>query len=265
MGRPPAPYLAILSLAIALASLLLWPDIAGLWFFAALLAAGAGIESRVIGGRAFVAALYGWLSILLIPAMPPIGAALPWLLIGLAWGLVAARLLNLTAIAAPPPSGAGFAVGLVIFLLAGLSAALVLTEKIGSPFGHWLVLLFVVRALTPQGRTIRAALRFGAGAAVGCALALFMTPFDLPDGIPLLLAVCLLLLGLRYLPHPLPLAPAAITAAVLLGTAPGQDAALFRLEAALIAVALTLATGIAIGLVWRLLPFPASPSPDPPG
>jgi hypothetical protein len=96
-------------------------------------------------------------------------------------------------------------------------------------------------------------------------LALVMTGFDPPDGVPLLLALCLLLIGLRYLPHPIPLAPAAITAAVLLGTAPGQDAALFRLEAALIVVALTFATGIAIGLAWRLLPVPSASSPKPHG
>lgn len=265
MGRPPASCIAVLSLAIALASLLLWPDIAGLWIVATLLGLGAGIESGTIGGRAFVAALYGWLSILLVPAMPPIGTALPWLLIGLTWGLVAARLLGLTAIAAPPPSGRRFAAGLVVFLLAGLFATLVLAERFGSPFGHWVVLLFVVRALTPQGHTLSAALRFGAGAAIGCALALVMTAFDLPDGVPLPLALCLLLIGLRYLPHPMPLAPAAITAAVLLGTAPGQDAALFRLEAALIVVALTFATGIAIGLAWRLLPVPSASSPEPRG
>lgn len=253
LGQRPLSVAAGLTLVAATALLLASPTVPWLWAIGTVLVFAAGFETATLGGRAFVLALYGWLSVVLMPSMPPVETALPFLALGLFWGAGWASVLGLNGIAAPPPTKRAFGIGLVLFLLTGLSASTLAAVWQAAPLGYWMVLLFIFRAIAPQGKTVGSAVRYGIGAALGCAVAILVTPLQMPEEITAPLAFGMGVLGLRFLPNPGPWSAAAFTAAILVGTAPGQDTALFRLEAALFVVALTASLAVVMDALWRLV------------
>lgn len=241
------------TLILAVALLAGSPGIIGVWMIGAVLIALAGIEASTVGGRSFVLSLYGFLSVLLVPSMPEPMAALPFLSLGVAWGAGATWVLGLTGRVAAPPAKPAFGLGLALFLFAGLVVTTWVVEWQAAPLGYWMVLLFIFRAVAPQGRTLRSALRYGVGATLGCGAAVLLTPLDLPPDVAAPLAFALIVVGLRMLPNPGPWSAAAFTAAILMGLAPGPENALFRLEAALFVVVLTAVLGAVIDGLWRLV------------
>jgi hypothetical protein len=253
MGRALMPQLAALTLVVATALLLLSPGLVGVWLIGGALVVAAGIESCTTGGRAFVLALYGWLSILLIPSMPPTETALPLLALGLVWGLAAARLLGLTGFAAPPPAQKAFGVAMAVFLFAGLLVASFVMQWRDAPLGYWMILLFIFRAVAPQGETVRSALKYGLGAAAGCGVAVLLTPVHLGGMGTAMIAFALMIVGMRNLPHPAPWSATAFTAAILMFLSPNAQTVLFRLEAAAFVVALTTVLALLIEGLWRLV------------
>ena len=139
------------------------------------------------------------------------------------------------------------------FLWLGLALTGWLMARVDQPYAYWLVLRFIFRAIAQQGRTVAGAVKFGTGAVLGSIIALALSALSLPVAITVALSCVLAMLGLRYLPHPYPWSAMAFTSAVLLSLAPGQTNALFRLEAALTVVFLTVILVALIGGSWQLL------------
>ncbi|MEX0286396.1 MAG: hypothetical protein AB3N23_17455 [Paracoccaceae bacterium] len=268
-GRAPA---AIPGLAAGMFGALLsprhripWPLIAGavgvvilagdpskpmLYAVALALSAIAGAEAVRTGGRSGVLAIFMCTGLHLIPAMPNANDALLPALLALAagWGLI--QLTPLAGQAVQPPAPRAFGVGLAAFLIVGLAIAVFAVHHVHDGMAHLLALLFITRGLAPPGQVVRGALRFGVGAVGGSLGALMAIHLGLPVWVLLALSAVVLVLGLRMLPHPGPYAPAAFSAAILLATAPSVHAALFRVEAAVFAVLLSVALATLFSVIW---------------
>jgi hypothetical protein len=220
----------------------------------------AMLEAHRTGGRAFVLALYGWCAFSLAPTLPGSADGAPFIAAGLIWGAVAARWIGLEGVAVLPAASARTTVSLGLFLLVGVVIAGQLTDMVDRTYGYWVVLLFVMRALSPPEHSAVQALRYGVGAVVGSGCA-FVLAISVPPGpLLVLLALGVAVVGLRYLPHPGPWSAAAFTSAVVMILPIGMSGILLRVEAALLAVALTLALIAFIGLGWRLVGWTKGPS-----
>ena len=238
---------------IALGTTLIQPGSPLAFAGACLLILGAGIEAWKFGGRAFVLALYGWCALILSPTLPPPTDALPFIGIGLVWGALSARLIGMAERVINPPLDGRIAGSLALFLFVGVMASAQVSVWLNQTYGYWVVLLFVMRALSPPHQSMQQALRYGFGAVVGSGCAFMLSMSNPPGEISVMLAFGLVLVGLRMLPHPAPWSAAAFTSAVLLLVPVGASGIVLRLEATLIAVALTIALVTAIGMGWRLI------------
>lgn len=255
VGQRRVADLASLSLfaLIALGATLTQPGITLAFAGACLLIFAAGFEAWRFGGRAFVLALYGWCALILSPTLPAPSDALPFIAIGLVWGGLSARWIGVAGRVITPPLDGRIAASLGLFLLVGVLASAQVSVWLNQTYGYWVVLLFVMRALSPPHQSMQQALRYGLGAVVGSGCAFMLSLSNPPGEIAAVLAFGLVLVGLRLLPHPAPWSAAAFTSAVLLLVPVGASGIVLRLEATLIAVALTIALVTAIGMGWRLI------------
>jgi hypothetical protein len=228
---------------------------------AGLLILAAALEAGRTGGRAFVLALYGWCALMLSPTLPAAAEALPFVVIGLLWGALSARLIGVAGLVVVPPVPPKIAASLGLFLAVGVLVSAQLSHWLDPTYGYWVVLLFVLRALSPPHQSTRQALRYGLGAVAGSGCAFMLALTNPPGEVAAVLALALILVGLRLLPHPAPWSPAAFTSAVLLLVPVGTSGILVRLEATLIAVALTVVLVAAIGVGWRLIDRAGRSSP----
>lgn len=233
--------------------LTLLPGAPGLLAMLVALAVIAGAEATLTGGRSGVLALFMVVGLHLIPAMPAPGlAAAPALgALVLTWGL--AQLTPLAGAGVQPPAPRRFGIGLALFLATGLCIAAFVMTQVTESFAHWLALLFVMRGLAAPGDVIRSALRFGLGAILGSGIALLALVLALPQPLMLGLAALALLAGFRLAPDPGPWSPAAFSAAVLFLTSPSPHDALFRIEAAIFAVALSTVLVTGFALLWAMI------------
>ncbi|MEM9392951.1 MAG: hypothetical protein AAGA38_03775 [Pseudomonadota bacterium] len=223
------------------------------WTGACLLILCAGLEAHKTGGRAFVLALYGWCGLALSPNLPGAADALPFILAGLSWGTLSVRFLGLNGVAALPPYSRRYSFSLCVFLLVGLVVAVRLNAELSGEYGYWVVLLFVLRALSSPQESLQTAFIYGVGAAFGSAVAFLVMLSPAPAGAKLAMSFLLSIAGLRTLPHPGPWSAAAFTSAILLLLPVGVEGVVLRAEAAALAVGLAIALTIAIGLFWTLL------------
>lgn len=253
VGKTRVAYAASAALLVAIGLFTLAPSATLAWAVACALILCAGVEAHETGGRAFVLALYGWCGLALSPSMPPPSEALPFVALGLFWGAAAARVLALRELAAIPPLGRKHSFSLSLFLLAGVIISAQLNLRLSTEYGYWVVLLFVLRALSPPDQGIKKALTYGFGAALGTGFAFMLTLMSLPVLERLGISLVLAFLGLRHLPHPGPWSAAAFTSAILIVLPVGVEGVIVRAEAAAIAVVLTLALIALISLGWSFL------------
>ena len=245
-GRETAPFLATLA---AMALVALAPPVALLWLVMLLLCLAAGWEASRTGGRAMVMGLFVWLALSLVQSMPPPPISAATAAGGLALGWAVSRLTGLAGKATRPAGKPVFGISLALFLAIGISAAILAMHHVQSPFAHWIALVFIMRALAPPGLTQRATLRFGAGAAGGCLVAMGVIALHPPQPVTITLALLLLAAALRLLPHPRPFTPAAASAGILLLVAKDIQPALFRLEVTIIVVLLSLGLSALLSLL----------------
>lgn len=247
-----ATWPAISSGVGALGLLMLAPSEPVLWAIGGGLCALAGVEAKRSGGRAIVLVLFCWLALVLVPGMPVFPLAAPWAIYGLVAGWGAARLMGLGGRAVRAPGTAPFGIGMALFLGIGVWLAVMAMRWADQPFGHWLVFFVLLRALAPPGQAVTGAVRFGIGAMLGSLAALGVLMLDLPYPLVAGLGAVLALLGLRHMPHPAPITPAAFSAGVLLAMSPPAGVAVFRIEAAAFAVVLSIVLVTALSAVWSL-------------
>jgi hypothetical protein len=225
------------------------------WLLSLLLCVCVAMEARRTGGRASIALLFVILSLRLVPGLPPIAAAVPFAVGGLLIGWLAARVLGFAGAAATKPASRMHAAGRGVFLAVGLALTFWVTEHIDQPLEHWLVMMFLFRAMAPMDETAAAARRFAVGALLGSLVGLALIVAGVP-GLPvltMLAMMALLIAGLRMIPAPQPFAPAAFSAAAVLGVASVPGAALFRVEAAAVVLVLSTVLAAAIPVTLQAL------------
>jgi len=83
-----------------------------------------------------------------------------------------------------------------------------------------------------------------------------------PDAWRLVLALVAFVVGLRFMPHPLPISSATMTAGILLASAPTPGEAAFRAEAVVLVIALILFLTLFLERIVPKLPDP-QPSVQP--
>ncbi len=160
--------------------------------------------------------------------------------VGFGGGYLVTANLRMASFLRPPRAARAEAVQLAVFLSAGIALSIGLAMSINLPHAYWIVILFVSRCLMPIQDRPAALLKYGHDAALGVAGAVLIELARTPDAWRLLLALAAFGLGLRFLPHPRPISAAAMTAGVLLVSAPTPTEATFRIEAVFLLIALIL-------------------------
>lgn len=246
-GQSHWPALATLA---AIAFLALQPTLLALCVIGGLLTICAGIESVRSGGRACVLGLYGWLALDIMPGLPPAPVTTASACFGLMSGWLIARLTKLEGAAALPPVKPIVGLALVIFLALGLAVSLLAMGRANDqPYAYWIPLFFILRAVAPPQHTLAAAAKFGLGAVFGCLAAFFVMLLHLPTSVTAPMALLLIVGGLRYLPNPSPIAPAAFSAATMIGAGADLATSVFRIETALFVAFFAAALAVAVDLV----------------
>ena len=100
-----------------------------------------------------------------------------------------------------------------LFLAIGVALSVGLAMTINLHHAYWIVILFLSRSLMPMQDRPGALLKYGHGATLGVIAAVLIELAGPPDAGRLLLALAAFVLGLRFMPHPLPISSAAMTAA----------------------------------------------------
>jgi hypothetical protein len=222
----------------------------------ALLCLAAGVEASRQGTRISVMVLLGVTVMAVALARGPDPLILPLAVLGLATGHFVIGHLGLTGMLCGRPAAARHAARLGLFLAFGMALSVVFVALMDGQRSYWIALLFVSRALVPFPDRKEPLLRYGTGAAAGVLAAVLIEAMGLPDVLRLLLALGALVLGIRFLIHPMPIAPAMMTMAVLLGTAPTAAEALFRAEAIALVFAIILMVGLVVDQLWAAVPGP---------
>lgn len=262
MARGPLVAAAPAALLAAIGLLALLPSVGLAWAIAFALALAGGWEAAKTGGRAFVFALYGWVAITMIPSMAPPAQALPFALAGMALGWGVARFLSLAGQFTLPASSPAFGACLAAFLCVGLALSAAVAFGTAHPYGYWVVLLFVFRAVVPHSDARARLGRYALGSVLGSLAALLMVLFGIDPVLSLLLALGLGAVALRYTAHPSPISAAASTAAVLLILPVGAGDILFRAEAVLSAVAIAGGLFLILSYGWRLVERAGAPAAE---
>lgn len=269
-----------MGLFAALSGGLRWAVIAGLGFMCAAglvlavpalpvlmalcigLSALAAVEGARAGTRMSVMGLMG---VILFAIATDRGGDLRLLALaalGLGGGCLVAAHLRLMSILRAPLASRAESARLGLFLAAGVTLSIGLAMAINLPHAYWIVILFVSRCLMPMQDKPGALFKYGHGAALGVLAAIVIELAGTPDTGRLLLALVAFVVGLRFLPHPWPISPAAMTAGILLVSAPTPGEATFRAGAVLLVIALILFLTL---ILERIMPAPPGARPSGPG
>ena len=173
---------------------------------------------------------------------------------GLGVGCLVAAHLRLMSILRAPLVRRAEAARLAIFLGVGVALSIGLAMSIDLPHAYWIVILFVSRCLMPMRDKPGALLKYGHGAALGVMMAMMIELTGISDAGRLLLALIAFVLGLRFMPYPWPISAAAMTAGILLASAPTPGEATFRAEAVLLVIVLILFLTLILERVIPKLP-----------
>lgn len=214
----------------------------------------AGVEVARTGTRMSVMMLMGVILFAIAAESGGDIRMLPLAAFGLGGGYLVTAQLRLTLILRLPLAGQTEAVRLAIFLSVGVALSIGLAMTINLPHAYWIVILFISRCLMPMQDKPSALFKCGHGAALGVLVAMLIELAGLPDAWLLLLALAAFVLGLRFMPHPQPIAVAAMTAGVLLASAPTLAEATFRTESVVLVIALILFLTLVLERIMPKLP-----------
>jgi len=245
-----------LSVVGAVAVLVFWavlPSPPGALLVTALLSILAGIEMARTGTRILVMAIFAVLAMQVGVLMEGGIWLAPAFLAGLGAGLLAVWLAGLAGIMPAVKESPRVATAMGVFLIVGLTISVGLALLFDHPRSYWIAFMFTFRVVVPVPLLRGQAIRFGKGASIGVLLAVLIGLLHLPVWANILLAGGIGLIGMRYLTHPLPVSAGAISTAILLATGATLQDAVFRIEAALITVALILFLAFALDRLWRTL------------
>ncbi len=207
---------------------------------APLMCALSGWEVGKYGTRAFAVGLFAWIMLI-----GPAGSGhhleiFPTFIVPLVAGSLIAIGLGAESLASRPAAGARYGRAHALALSIGLAASIVLSWQFDHPGAHWIMTLFVVRALDDPGTHKVKAFRNGIAAILGAITAALLTFMPLDMNFFAVLGVLSLLIGLRFLPLPDAKSSVFMSAGVVLATAPTLDSALYRGAAALVASSLAI-------------------------
>ncbi|MBO9410987.1 MULTISPECIES: hypothetical protein [unclassified Ruegeria] len=232
---------AILSVAVASAITVAIPAWLSFYVLAPAFAVLAGTELARFGTRVTIFAIMSW--IILSSPVTLDAELLPLLLVfsvSAAVGVTMAILPSLEGRVEPSDIESGYAITHGIALAVGLVCAQLIASQFENAHSHWVALLFTARALDPPGSHVAQARRKGLAMVLGAGMASVFVTFPLTTLYFKLVAVVLILIGLRYLPSRKPISPASMSAGIVLMSSPTTETALFRAEAALLACGLVL-------------------------
>ncbi len=214
----------------------------------------AAVEVARVGTRMSVMVLMG---LILFAVAVERGGDLRMLALaafGVGGGYLVIAVLRLPSILRAAPASRAEAVRLAIFLSVGVALSIGLATAVNMPHAYWIVILFISRCLMPVQDKPGALFKYGHGAALGVLAAMLIELAGLPDAWRLLLALAAFVLGLRFMPHPQPISVAAMTAGVLLASAPTLSEATFRAEAVVLVIALILFLTLVLERIMPKLP-----------
>ncbi len=255
--------LAGLGFICAAGLVLAFPVLSVLLALCIALSVMAAVEVARFGTRMSVMVLMGVVLFAIATDHDGDGRMLALSALGIGAGCMVAAHLRLTSILRPPLASRVEAVRLGLFLSVGVALSIGLAMTINLPHAYWIVILFVSRCLMPMQDTPGALLKYGHGAALGVVAVIAIELAGPPDAWRLLLALTAFVLGLRFMPHPRPISAAAMTAGILLASAPTPGEATFRAEAVVLVIALILFLTLILERVMPELPGTQSKGPGP--
>ncbi len=201
----------------------------------------AGAELARFGSRVSVFAIMSWIT-LNSPATST--ADTPSLLLvfmaSAFAGTILVLVLKLEGRVPPTPVERGYAIAHGSALAIGLILSQIIASQFDNANSHWIALLFAARALDPPGSHIEQARSRGTAMVLGAGAASALVMLPIITALFQVMAVALLIVGLRYLPSGQWIAPALMSAGIVLATSPTTETAVFRAEAAVIASGLVL-------------------------
>jgi hypothetical protein len=232
-----ASFATALATSISMAS----PEWVTLVLVIPAMAALLGWESGKVGSRCFVFALFAW--IMLDAKVSPHGDGSLALVFFLAagFGVLVALCSGKEAMRPPTPGGKFYGYGVTVSLVIGLILVWLVSKLFTDANAHWIVLMFAMRFFAAPGSHSDNALRYAVGTVLGATIAGAMLDLPVPVIALQVVGVGCTLMGLRMLPAETPLTAMFICAGVVFVIAPSVHAAVFRLEAAVIAVTLAVA------------------------
>lgn len=204
------------------------------------LSALATVEAVQSGTRMSVMGLLGIILVAMAIDRGGDVRLVPQAVLGLGAGYLVIRHLQLFAILPAPLASRPEAIRLGLFLAVGVVLSISLALAIDLPHSYWIVILFLSRCLMPMQDHPGALVKYGHGAALGVLAAVVIELAGTPETVRLLLALVAFGLALRFMPHPLPISSAGMTAGVLLSSAPTPHDATFRIEVVFLVIALIL-------------------------
>lgn len=245
---------------IAAAALILaFPVLPMLLALSMTLSALAAVEVARSGTRVSVMVLMGVILFAIATERGGDARLLTLAALGLWMGYMVIAHLRLSGLLRAPRARRAEAVRLGLFLAVGVALSVGLAMTLNLPHAYWIVILFVSRCLMPMQDRPGALLTYGHGAALGVLAAILIELAGTPDAWLLLLALAAFVLGLRFMPHPLPISSAAMTAGILLVSAPTPGAATFRAEAVVLVIALIVCLTLILERVMPMLPAALPP------
>ena len=234
---------------VATAASLLAPDWARFWLIIPAMAAALGWETARTGSKALVFGVMSWIALIGPASEGSFASVAIVFTLAMVCALVLAIVLGIEGRIPKQPTGRSYGVSLAVGLAIGLSFAVLIARQFGGAHADWIALMFVARALDPPDAHQRKALASGLATIGGAAAAGAALAAPLPAEVFKAAAAVLLVLGLRLLPARTPLAPALISAAVIMGVAPEDGAAEFRILASAIAAGLVVGLSTAIEFI----------------
>lgn len=215
-----------------------------------LLVGGASYEIKSAGTRCLVAAIFGFLAFEVGLAKSPGSFVVLAYGVGVIAGMAATWLSGLTAILPRVPVSGVYAGFNFLFLTLGLTSSIALTILLEEPRAYWIAFVFAMRGFVPLERQVTAIWQYGVWSGLGVCLAVLLQVAGLPMQLELVIAFGLVICGLKYVAHPVPISACAFTGAIVLGSTTTMQDAAYRAEAITIVVILVLLLSFALEWLW---------------
>ncbi len=225
------------------------------WVIALLVIPGlsalVGIEASRFGSRAFVFALFGWISLDAQAHLAGTAEAIGAFVLAALIGIAVAKAKGLEGRMVAPPASDLYGISMAVGLWIGLLLALMIGQHLDPVHAHWIAVMLAMRALARPGSHRAKALTFGVGSVLGAGLAGLVLTLPLPLLFVHGVGIVFLVLGIRWLPAQRLQGPGLISAGIVLATAATIGTALFRAEAAAMAALYVLGYSWLSGMILQ--------------